>query len=172
MTACPRFARRLALAVACLTAAGIAGVSALDYPTKPVRIVVAYAPSGATDIMARLMAQWLTERLGQPFMIENRSGAGGNIGTEAAVRAPPDGYTLLVAASPNAINATLYDKLNLIPRWQESPSLRGLEHRRLLPSARQPPARPYRRKTQSTGRGSRTGMQAQALPVDAAPVPR
>src|SRR5258708_7004767 len=112
MAAYPRFTRRLALAVACLTVAGITGASALDYPTKPVRIVVAFAPSGATDIMARLMAQWLSERLGQPFIIENRPGAGGNIGTEAAVRAPPDGYTLLLAVSPNAINATLYDKLN------------------------------------------------------------
>jgi tripartite-type tricarboxylate transporter receptor subunit TctC len=90
--------------------------SALDYPTKPVRIVVAFGPSGATDIMARLMAQWLSERLGQAFIVENRPGAGGNIGTEAVVRAAPDGYTLLLAVSPNAINATLYDKLkfNLI----------------------------------------------------------
>ncbi len=112
MTASPRFAHRLALAVACLIVAGITGASALDYPTKPVRIVVAFAPSGAADIMARLIAQWLSERFGQPFIIENRSGAGGNIGTEAAIRAPPDGYTLLLAVSPNAINATLYDKLN------------------------------------------------------------
>jgi tripartite-type tricarboxylate transporter receptor subunit TctC len=112
MTACLRFTRRLALTVACLTVAGIAGASALDYPTKPVHIVVAFGPSGATDIMARLMAQWLSERLGQAFIIENRPGAGGNIGTEAVVRAPPDGYTLLLAVSPNAINATLYDKLN------------------------------------------------------------
>jgi tripartite-type tricarboxylate transporter receptor subunit TctC len=112
MTACPRFARRLALAVTCLIVAGITGASALDYPTKPVRIVVAFGPSGAADIMARLIGQWLSERLGQTFIIENRPGAGGNIGTEAAVRAPPDGYTLLLATSPHAINATLYDKLN------------------------------------------------------------
>ncbi len=105
MTACPRFARRLALAVAWLAAAGIAGASALDYPTKPVRIVVGAGPSGATDIMARLIGQWLSERLGQTFIIENRPGAGTNIGTEAVVRAPPDGYMLLLAGSPNAIKA-------------------------------------------------------------------
>jgi tripartite-type tricarboxylate transporter receptor subunit TctC len=112
MTACPRFARRFALAVACLTVAGIAGASAFDYPTRPVHIVVGAGPSGATDIMARLIGQWLSERLGQTFIIENRPGAGSNIGTEAVVRAPPDGHTLLLAASPNAINATLYDRLN------------------------------------------------------------
>jgi len=112
MTASPRFAHRLLLAVACLIVAGITGASALDYPTKPVRIVVGAGPSGATDIMARLIGQWLSERLGQTFIIENRPGAGTNIGTEAVVRAPPDGYTLLLAGSPNAINATLYDRLN------------------------------------------------------------
>ncbi len=112
MTASPRFAHRLLLAVACLITAGITGASALDYPTKPVRIVVGAGPSGATDIMARLIGQWLSERLGQTFIIENRPGAGTNIGTEAVVRAPPDGYTLLLAGSPNAINATLYDRLN------------------------------------------------------------
>ena len=69
-------------------------------------------PAGATDIIARLIGQWLSERLGQPFVIENRPGAGGNIGTEAVVRAPPDGYTLLLIGAPNAINATLYEKLN------------------------------------------------------------
>src|SRR5205807_3879724 len=82
------------------------------YPTRPVRILVGFAPGGATDIAARLMGQWLSERLGQAFVIENRPGAGTNIGTEAVVRAPPDGYTLLMAVTPNAINATLYDKLN------------------------------------------------------------
>src|SRR5258707_11259049 len=85
---------------------------AQTYPARPVRIVVGFAPSGATDIMARLIGQWLSERLGQQFVIENRPGAGSNIGTEAVVNAPPDGYTLLVATSVNAINATLYDKLN------------------------------------------------------------
>src|SRR5262249_44340639 len=82
------------------------------YPTRPVRIIVGFAPSGATDIMARLIGQWLSERLGQQFIVENRPGAASNIATEAVVNAPPDGYTLLVATSVNAINATLYDKLN------------------------------------------------------------
>ncbi len=82
------------------------------YPTRPVRIVVAAAAGGALDIVARLMGQWLSERLGQPFVIENRPGAGTNIGTEAVVRSPPDGYTLLLVGSPNAVNATLYEKLN------------------------------------------------------------
>jgi tripartite-type tricarboxylate transporter receptor subunit TctC len=82
------------------------------YPSRPVRLIVPLAPGGATDIVARLMAQWLSERLGQPFVIENRPGAGGNVGTEAVVRASPDGYTLLMASSANTINATLYDKLN------------------------------------------------------------
>jgi tripartite-type tricarboxylate transporter receptor subunit TctC len=112
MTACPRFTRRFAPAVACLIVAGITGASALDYPTRPVRIVVGAGPSGATDIMARLIGQWLSERLGQTFIIENRPGAGTNIGTETVVRAAPDGYTLLMATSVNAINATLYDRLN------------------------------------------------------------
>ena len=82
------------------------------YPTRPVRIIVGFAAGGATDIIARLLGQWLSERLGQPFVIENRTGAATNIATEAVVRAPPDGYTLLLVGSPNAINATLYDNLN------------------------------------------------------------
>jgi len=82
------------------------------YPTRPVRLIVGFAPSGATDIMARLIGQWLSERLGQQFIVENRPGAASNIATEAVVHAPPDGYTLLVATSVNAINTTLYDKLN------------------------------------------------------------
>jgi tripartite-type tricarboxylate transporter receptor subunit TctC len=86
--------------------------SAQTYPSRPVHLIVGYAPAGGTDITARLMGQWLSERLGQPFVIENRSGAGGNIGTEAAVRAPADGYTLLLVSLANATNATLYDKLN------------------------------------------------------------
>jgi tripartite-type tricarboxylate transporter receptor subunit TctC len=81
------------------------------YPTKPVRLIVGFAPGGATDIAARLMGQWLSEQFGQQFVIENRTGASTNIATEAVVRAPADGYTLLTVTASNAINATLYDKL-------------------------------------------------------------
>jgi len=80
------------------------------YPARPVRIVVGFPPGGGADITARLMGQWLSERLGQPFIIENRPGAAGNIATEAVVRAPADGYTLLMITVPNVVNATLYDK--------------------------------------------------------------
>jgi tripartite-type tricarboxylate transporter receptor subunit TctC len=86
--------------------------SAQTYPTRPVRIIVGFAAGGPNDILARLIGQWLSERLGQPFIIENRPGAGSNIATEAVVRAVPDGYTLLLVGTPNAINATLYDNLN------------------------------------------------------------
>jgi tripartite-type tricarboxylate transporter receptor subunit TctC len=86
--------------------------AAQAYPERPVRIFVGYAPGGGNDIAARLIGQWLSERLGQPFVIENRPGAGGNIATEAAVRAPADGYTLLLVSLANATNATLYDNLN------------------------------------------------------------
>ena len=85
---------------------------AQTYPSRPVRLIVGYAPGGGTDIAARLMGQWLSERLGQPFIIENRPGAGGNIATEAVVRAPADGDTLLLVSLANATNATLYDELN------------------------------------------------------------
>jgi tripartite-type tricarboxylate transporter receptor subunit TctC len=85
---------------------------AQTYPTRPVRLIVPIAPAGAGDILARLMGQWLSERLGQPFIIENRPGGGNNIGTEAVVRAPADGYTLLLAGTPNTVNVTLYEKLN------------------------------------------------------------
>jgi len=85
---------------------------ALDYPIRPVRWVVAFTPGGQQDIMARLMASWLSDRLGQQFLVENRSGASGNVGTEAVINSPPDGYTMLLVGSPNAINATLYHKLN------------------------------------------------------------
>src|SRR5262245_22992675 len=97
-------------------AAALPGVSRLAwaqaYPSRPVRIIVPFTPAGSTDIVARLMGQWLSERLGQQFVIENRPGGGGNIGTEAVVRSPADGYTLLMVGGWNAINATLYDKLS------------------------------------------------------------
>jgi tripartite-type tricarboxylate transporter receptor subunit TctC len=85
---------------------------AQTYPTRPVRFIIGYPPGGSADITARLLGQWLSERLGQPFVIESRPGASTNIATEAVVRAPPDGYTLLLVAPANAINATLYEKLN------------------------------------------------------------
>jgi tripartite-type tricarboxylate transporter receptor subunit TctC len=82
------------------------------YPSRPVRLVVGFTPAGGNDIIARLMGQWLTERLGQTFVIENRPGAGTNIAAEAVINSPPDGYTLFVSNLSNAINATLYEKLN------------------------------------------------------------
>jgi tripartite-type tricarboxylate transporter receptor subunit TctC len=85
---------------------------AVDYPTRPVRIVAGFAAGGGVDITARLIGQWLSERLGQSFVIENRPGAGGNIGTEVVVNAAPDGTTLLLATVPNAVNATLYETLS------------------------------------------------------------
>ena len=100
-------------------AAGAAALPAVSrfawaqtYPTKPVRILVGFAPGGGVDIMARLIGQWLSERLGQPFVIENRPVAGTNITTQVVVSAPPDGYTLLLVNAANAINATFYDNLN------------------------------------------------------------
>jgi len=100
-------------------AAGAAALPAVSriaraqaYPTRPVRWIVGFAPGGGNDIVARLMGQWLSERLGQPFIIDNRPGGGTNIATEAVVRAPADGYTLLMVGTTQAINATIYDKLN------------------------------------------------------------
>ena len=104
----------LQLAAALLMIAGLSAVPAAaqsDYPNKPIRWIVAYPPGGSTDILARLMGQWLSQRLGQPVVVENRAGGGNNIGTEAAVRAPADGYTLFLVNPANAINATLYSKL-------------------------------------------------------------
>jgi len=102
-------------------AAGAAALPAVSriaraqtYPSRPIRVIVPFAAGGQGDIHARLIGQWLSERLGQPFVIENRPGAAGNIGTEAVVRAAPDGYTILLASSTNAINATLYEKLNFV----------------------------------------------------------
>ena len=82
------------------------------YPTRPVRVIVSFAAGGPSDILARLIGQWLSERLGHPFVIENRTGAGGNIGAEAVVRAPPDGHTLMLVDATPTISATLYDKLS------------------------------------------------------------
>jgi Uncharacterized protein conserved in bacteria len=82
-----------------------------DYPARPVRVIAGFAAGGGVDITARLIGQWLNERLGQSFVVENRTGAGGNIGTEAVVTAAPDGYTLLLATVPNAVNASLYNNL-------------------------------------------------------------
>src|SRR5262249_16132535 len=100
-------------------AAGVAALpavsriaSALDYPSRPVRIIVAYATGGPNDFFARLIGQWLSERLGQQFIVEHRAGAGGTIGTEATVRAPADGDTLLFASTGNTIGKSLFDKLN------------------------------------------------------------
>src|SRR5262245_44818235 len=87
-------------------------VRAQAYPSRPVRLIVPFGPAGATDITARLIGQWLSERLGQQFIIENRPGAGGNVGTEAVVRSPADGYTLLLVSGAHTVNETLYDKLN------------------------------------------------------------
>ena len=102
-----------------LAAAGAATLPAVSsmawaqtYPTRPVRLIVPFPPGGPNDVFARLIGQWLSERWGQPFIIENKPGAGGNIGTEVVVKAAPDGYSLLVINSNHAVNATLYDKLN------------------------------------------------------------
>jgi len=105
-----QFLHLAASAAALPVVSGIAWAQA--YPSRPVHLIVPFGPAGATDITARLIGQWLSERLGQQFVIENRAGAGGNIATEAVVRAAPDGYTLLYVTTANASNATLYDKLN------------------------------------------------------------
>ena len=105
-----RFLHLAAGAAALLTVSRIARAQA--YPTRPVRVIVGFPAGGPTDIAARVIGQWLSERLGQQFIIENRPGASSNIATETVVRAPADGYTLLVGGIPNAINATLYDKLS------------------------------------------------------------
>src|SRR5215510_7462231 len=88
------------------------GATAQSYPTKAVRLIVGIAAGGSPDMVGRLIGQWLSQRLGQPFVIENRPGAGGNIGTEIVAKAPPDGHVLLLVGLSHAINATLYDKLN------------------------------------------------------------
>jgi len=104
--------RLFALGMTGLTWAGISDAAALDYPTRPVRWVVGYPAGGSTDIVARLVGQYLSEKLGQQFIVENKPGAGNNIATEAVINAPPDGYTLLFVNPANGINASLYKKLS------------------------------------------------------------
>jgi tripartite-type tricarboxylate transporter receptor subunit TctC len=111
-----KFARRqfLRLAAGAATALPVSSriASAQAYPTRPVRIVVGFAAGTALDITARIAAQWLSERLGQPVIVDNRPGAGGNIGTESVIKSPPDGYTLLLASVANPIGAAVFEKLN------------------------------------------------------------
>jgi len=109
-----KFSRRRSLQLALATAASLISYAALalDYPTRPVRVIVPVAPGGGADITARLTAQWLSERFGQQFIVENRPGGGTNIGTEVVAHAPADGYMLLLVNLTHAINATLYEKLN------------------------------------------------------------
>ncbi|HEY3636007.1 MAG TPA: tripartite tricarboxylate transporter substrate binding protein, partial [Caldimonas sp.] len=106
----PRILRLLALAALGLAGAGAA--HAADYPTRPVKWVVPYPPAGTTDVLARIIAQWLSEHMGQSFVIENKPGAGNNMGVEFVVNAPPDGYTMLLVNPANGINATLYRNLS------------------------------------------------------------
>src|SRR5262249_2673334 len=102
---------RIAAGAAMLPAA-LRIARAQSYPARPVHLISGFPPGGPNDLLARLMGQWLAQRLRQPFVVQNRPGAASNIATEAVVRAAPDGYTLLMAATPNAINATLYEKLS------------------------------------------------------------
>src|SRR4051794_37697698 len=123
MTGCHRIASVFSVGISrrqiLNLAVGAAALSALprparaqSYPSRPVRIIVGFPAGGASDITARLIGQWLSERLGQQFIIENRPGAGTNIGTEAVAKSPPDGYTLLLVSVANTVNATLYEQLN------------------------------------------------------------
>src|SRR5262245_22037268 len=104
--------RRITALILLPVFAGIGSAFALDYPTKPVKWVVPYPPGGTTDVLARIVAQWLSEKMGQQFIVENKPGAGNNIGVEAVVSAAPDGYTMLLVNPANGINATLYKNLN------------------------------------------------------------
>src|ERR1700732_5076612 len=106
--------RASVLSLVCLAslAAGVAPSTAADYPNRPVRWLIGFAAGGPVDIVARIMSQWLSEHLGQQFVVENRAGSGGNIAAAAAVNSPPDGYTLLFVAPNNAISASLYKHLS------------------------------------------------------------
>jgi tripartite-type tricarboxylate transporter receptor subunit TctC len=106
-----KFARAFALCLTAATLGAVSNAAALDYPTRPVRWIVPYPAGGTTDIVARIIGAWLSERLGQQFIVENKPGAGNNIGTAEVVRAAPDGYTVLLVNPANAINTTLYQKL-------------------------------------------------------------
>lgn len=109
------FSRRRILQAAAFATPFIAGRAAADtYPSHPVRFIVPFPPGGVSDIIARHMSQWLADRLGQPFVVENRGGAGSNLGTEVVVNAPADGYTMLLDGSANAVNATLYPNLSFV----------------------------------------------------------
>ena len=112
MTLTPRPLLAALVAVAALWASPSTALAQQDYPNKPVKWIVPYPPAGTTDVLARMVAQWLTEKMGQPFVVENRPGAGNNIGTESVIKAPPDGYTMLLVNPANGINATLYKNLN------------------------------------------------------------
>src|SRR5712691_4896067 len=105
---------RAAIALVCCALFAISNAQALDYPTRQPHIIVGYPAGGATDILARIFGDWLGKRLGQQFIIENRPGAGNNIATEAVTKAAPDGYTMLLVNPANAINASLYKKLNFV----------------------------------------------------------
>jgi tripartite-type tricarboxylate transporter receptor subunit TctC len=106
-----RLSRTLAVALA-LAIGAVGAAQAADYPSRAVKWIVPYPPGGTTDVLARVVAQWLSEKMGQPFVVDNRAGGGNNIGTEAALRSPPDGYTMLLVNPANGINATLYKNLN------------------------------------------------------------
>ena len=112
MAATARVLASSLLALAALWASPGTALAQQDYPNKPVKWIVPYPPAGTTDVLARMVAQWLTEKMGQPFVVENRPGGGNNIGTESVVKAPPDGYTMLLVNPANGINATLYKNLN------------------------------------------------------------
>jgi Tripartite tricarboxylate transporter family receptor len=141
--------------------------NAQTYPTRPVRIVSAFAPGGGNDIVARLMGQWLSERLGRPFIIANRAGAGGNIGTEAVVRAPADGYTLLLAASNDAITAGDLESV-LSVEQSGAPEPRCSPRRRdgIIPGCRPGSARYFRGPCSGSARSSRASIGESIRPME------